>query len=144
MSHKAEKPAEIYTDPQLRQRLKDEIQTGDKGGKSGQWSARKSRLLVHEYEKAGGGYLSEKRTESQKDLHEWTEQDWTTSDGKVAIRGAKTERYLPREAWEKLSAAEKREANGTKEKESKHGEQFVENTEAVQRVMREIRDRDDQ
>ncbi len=141
MSHKTEKPEEIYTDPELRQRLKDEIQKGEKGGKSGQWSARKSQFLVHEYEKAGGGYLNEKRTDAQKELHEWTEEDWTTSDDKVAIRGSQTERYLPREAWEKLSAAEKRAANGAKEKGAREGEQFVENTDAVQRVMKEIREK---
>ncbi len=27
----------------------------DKGGKPGEWSARKSQLLVQEYEKQGGG-----------------------------------------------------------------------------------------
>ena len=45
-----------YTEPELRARLKDEIKTGEKGGRSGQWSARKSQLLTHEYEAQGGGY----------------------------------------------------------------------------------------
>jgi hypothetical protein len=30
-----------YTDPDLRQEVKEEVQAGDKGGKPGQWSARK-------------------------------------------------------------------------------------------------------
>jgi hypothetical protein len=30
-----------YTDPQLRNEVKEEIQAGDKGGEPGQWSARK-------------------------------------------------------------------------------------------------------
>jgi hypothetical protein len=30
-----------YTDPELREEVKEEIQAGEKGGKSGQWSARK-------------------------------------------------------------------------------------------------------
>lgn len=30
-----------YTDPQLREEVKEEIKEGDKGGKPGQWSARK-------------------------------------------------------------------------------------------------------
>jgi len=30
-----------YTDPQLRDEVKEEIQAGDKGGEPGQWSARK-------------------------------------------------------------------------------------------------------
>lgn len=30
-----------YTDPELRDEIKEEVQAGDKGGKPGQWSARK-------------------------------------------------------------------------------------------------------
>jgi hypothetical protein len=30
-----------YTDPELRDEVKNEVQQGDKGGKPGQWSARK-------------------------------------------------------------------------------------------------------
>ena len=43
-----------YTKPELRERIKDRIMAGAKGAKPGQWSARKSQLLVQEYEKAGG------------------------------------------------------------------------------------------
>jgi hypothetical protein len=64
----ATKKDDNYTDPALRERLKEEIKAGDKGGKPGQWSARKSQLLAHEYEKAGGGYKNDKKTEAQKDL----------------------------------------------------------------------------
>lgn len=42
----AKKKDSDYTDPQLRARLKDEIQAGDRGGKPGQWSARKAQLHV--------------------------------------------------------------------------------------------------
>lgn len=69
-----------YTDPQLRLRLKDEVVADDKGGKPGQWSARKAQLLKHEYEQAGGGYLGEK-DETQQHLSEWSAEDWQTSDG---------------------------------------------------------------
>ena len=138
---KTKKPEEIYTDPELREKIKDELMEGDKGGKPGQWSARKSQLLVHEYEAQGGGYLSEERTESQKSLHEWTEEEWQTSNGKVAIRGdGVTERYLPKAAWDKLSAAEKKEANLKKEEGTEEGEQYVEWTDAVKRVMQELDD----
>ena len=44
------KPEEKYTDPELRERLKEEIMQSDKGGEPGHWSARKSQLLVREYE----------------------------------------------------------------------------------------------
>ncbi|MEH1892835.1 MAG: hypothetical protein V7K92_26455 [Nostoc sp.] len=37
---------EKYTHPELRRQLKEEILKSDKGGKPGQWSARKSQLLV--------------------------------------------------------------------------------------------------
>lgn len=45
-----------YTKPTLRKRLFNRIKAGTKGGKSGQWSARKAQLLASEYKKAGGGY----------------------------------------------------------------------------------------
>jgi len=45
-----------YTQPALRKRLFKKITEGTKGGKSGQWSARKAQLLAKEYKAAGGGY----------------------------------------------------------------------------------------
>ena len=48
--------AEKYTAPELRERIKEEIKESDKGGRPGQWSARKSQLLTREYERRGGGY----------------------------------------------------------------------------------------
>ena len=45
-----------YTNPDLRERIKAEVTAGDKGGRAGQWSARKAQLVAHEYEAQGGGY----------------------------------------------------------------------------------------
>jgi|TARA_R100000005_G_C4990615_1_gene198060 hypothetical protein len=45
-----------YTKPSMRRRLFNEIKRGTKGGKAGQWSARKAQLLAARYKKAGGGY----------------------------------------------------------------------------------------
>lgn len=45
-----------YTKPTMRKRLFNEIKAGTKGGKAGQWSARKAQLLAARYKKAGGGY----------------------------------------------------------------------------------------
>ena len=45
-----------YTEPTMRKRLFNKIKAGSKGGKPGQWSARKAQLLASEYKKAGGGY----------------------------------------------------------------------------------------
>ena len=45
-----------YTKPAMRKRLFEKIKAGSKGGKPGQWSARKAQLLAKEYKKKGGGY----------------------------------------------------------------------------------------
>jgi len=124
-------PDETYTDPALRERLKHEITEGDKGGKPGQWSARKAQLLVHEYEKAGGGYLGDHPTDAQKHLHEWTEEDWTTADGKPAEREDGMHRYLPKEAWDKLTPEEKTATEQKKHEGDQEGHQFVANTDAA-------------
>jgi len=132
--------AQTYTDPELRERLKEEIKAGDKGGKAGEWSARKSQLLARRYKEEGGDFKQKgKRTESQKNLMHWTHEEWTTADGKVAVRRGKTTRYLPKAAWDKLSDAEKREANRTKENGSRDGEQHVQWTPAIERAMKEAK-----
>jgi hypothetical protein len=45
-----------YTKPTMRKRLFEKIKAGTKGGKAGQWSARKAQLLAKEYKAKGGGY----------------------------------------------------------------------------------------
>ena len=45
-----------YTKPALRKRLFEQIKAGGKGGKPGQWSARKAQMLAKEYKSQGGGY----------------------------------------------------------------------------------------
>jgi hypothetical protein len=45
-----------YTKPTMRKRMFNRIKSGTKGGKAGQWSARKAQLLASQYKKAGGGY----------------------------------------------------------------------------------------
>jgi len=40
----------------MRKRLFEKIKAGTKGGKAGQWSARKAQMLAREYKAAGGGY----------------------------------------------------------------------------------------
>lgn len=120
-----------YTKPKLRERIKNRILRGTKGGKAGQWSARKAQLLVQAYEKAGGGYKGGK-TKGQSSLKKWTKEKWRTSDNSKSIqRGKKTKRYLPSRVWDKLSPAEKATANRTKAQGSKKGKQFVPNPPSV-------------
>ena len=45
-----------YTKPTLRKRIFERVKAGTKGGKAGQWSARKAQLLAKKYKAAGGGY----------------------------------------------------------------------------------------
>lgn len=45
-----------YTKPTMRKQLFEKIKAGDKGGKAGQWSARKAQMLAKEYKAKGGGY----------------------------------------------------------------------------------------
>jgi hypothetical protein len=49
--------AGVYTKPDLRRRLFNEIKSsGVQGTAAGQWSARKAQLLAKKYKAAGGGY----------------------------------------------------------------------------------------
>lgn len=45
-----------YTKPTMRKKLFKRILAGTKGGRAGQWSARKAQLLAKLYRAAGGGY----------------------------------------------------------------------------------------
>jgi hypothetical protein len=125
-----------YTKPQLRERIKSRVMAGSDGGKPGQWSARKAQLVAQKYEASGGGY-SGKKTEAQKSLSKWTDQKWTTSDGKPAERKGGTTRYLPEKAWGKLSPSERAATNAKKREGSREGEQFVKNTEAAAEARKE-------
>ena len=45
-----------YTKPTMRKSLFNRIKAGSKGGKPGQWSARKAQMLAKQYKAKGGGY----------------------------------------------------------------------------------------
>ena len=45
-----------YTKPTMRKRLFQKIKAGSKGGRAGQWSARKAQMLARQYKAKGGGY----------------------------------------------------------------------------------------
>jgi hypothetical protein len=111
-----------YTNESIRNKLKDKIMAGSKGGKPGQWSARKAQLLASEYKKAGGGYKSGK-SKPQKSLDKWTKEEWGTKSGK---RSQDTgERYLPKKAREALTPSEYAATTKAKREGTKEGKQFV-------------------
>ena len=72
-----------YTKPELRERIKNKVMASTKGGKAGQWSARKAQIVAQEYKKAGGGYTGSK-TSKQKSLSKWTKEDWGLSQVSLA------------------------------------------------------------
>jgi len=127
-----------YSKPALRKRIVAAVKAGTKGGKAGQWSARKAQLAAQRYEKAGGGYTGS-RTRAQQSLGKWTKEKWRTSDGKPAIRDSGTTRYLPEKAWNQLSSSQKQATNRKKLQASRKGKQFVANTKAAKTAGRKAR-----
>lgn len=121
-----------YSKPELRERLKNKIKAGTKGGKAGQWSARKAQLLAKEYEAKGGGYTGSK-TKAQKSLSKWTKEEWGTKSGKNSTQGKKAtgERYLPKKARQSLSKEEYKKTSDKKRKDTKAGKQFSKQPKAV-------------
>ena len=115
MSTTAEK-----TDPKLWEKVKEEVTDGDKGGKPGQWSARKAQLAVNEYKHEGGGYKGEK--DPHNHLVEWGEEDWGTKSGEES--GKTGERYLPKEARDHLTKEEYARTTAKKRADTKKGKQF--------------------
>jgi hypothetical protein len=115
-----------YTNPALRKRLLARIKASNKGGRPGQWSARKAQMLAQAYKKAGGGYSGSK-TSNQKSLSKWTREEWGTKSGKPSTQGKKAtgERYLPKKARESLSASEYASTTAAKRKGTAQGKQFV-------------------
>ena len=108
------------TDPKLWEKVKAEVTEGDKGGRSGQWSARKAQLAVHDYKAEGGGYEGEKSKDNS--LHQWTKEDWGTKSGQPS--GETGERYLPKAAREHLSKKDYDRTTDKKRADTKQGRQF--------------------
>ena len=107
-------------------RIVASVKAGDKGGKPGQWSARKAQLATQRYKKSGGGYSGPK-TEAQKSLSKWTKEDWGTKSGKPSTQGPKAtgERYLPKKARQSLTSSEYAATTKAKREGTKAGKQFV-------------------
>lgn len=121
-----------YTKPELRERIKNRVMASGKGGKPGQWSARKAQIVAQEYKKAGGGYSGSK-TSKQKSLSKWTKEEWGTKSGKPSTQGKKAtgERYLPKKARQALSASEYAATSKAKREGMKKGKQFVKQPKSI-------------
>jgi hypothetical protein len=107
------------TDPELWEKVKEEVTEGDKGGEPGQWSARKAQMAVQEYKHEGGGYEGKKSEDNH--LVQWEREDWGTKSGHPS--GETGERYLPEEARNHLTAEEYRRTSDKKRRDTKKGRQ---------------------
>ncbi|MGR3490956.1 MAG: Rho termination factor N-terminal domain-containing protein [Shimia sp.] len=114
------------TDPELWEKVKEEITESDKGGDPGQWSARKAQMAVQEYKKRGGGYADDGPDQEDTDLHEWTEEDWGTKSGSES--GDSGERYLPKQV--RMLLTEDEYARSTQKKKD-GDDQFVDQPDDV-------------
>ena len=122
------------SNPAKWKRIVAAVKAGTKGGRAGQWSARKAQIAVARYKKSGGGYKGKKKKSNK--LSKWSKQKWRTSDGKPS-RGKK--RYLPDAAWKSLSAAEKRATNRAKAAGNRKGKQFVKQPKRIAKKVRRYR-----
>jgi hypothetical protein len=104
------------TDEGKWKRIVASVKAGDKGGRPGQWSARKAQLASQRY-----------KTEAQKSLSKWTKEEWGTRSGKPSTQGPKAtgERYLPKAARQSLSPAEYAATTRAKREGTAKGKQFV-------------------
>jgi hypothetical protein len=121
-----------YAKPELREKIKTKVMAGNKGGRPGQWSARKAQLVTNEYKSEGGGF-KQPRNAAQKSLKKWGDEKWHTSDDKKETRSKSTHRYLPEKAWKELSPSERKATDRKKVLASRRGKQFVKNTVAKPR-----------
>ena len=108
------------TDPKLWEEVKAEVVKSDKGGKPGQWSARKAQLATQEYKHEGGGYKGKKSADNH--LSQWTHEEWGTKSGKAS--GQTGERYLPKKAREHLTDEEYKRTTAKKRADTRRGKQF--------------------
>lgn len=108
------------TDPALWEKVKTKVTRDDKGGRPGQWSARKAQLAVQAYKKAGGGYKG-RRTDDNH-LRQWEREDWGTKSGRKSTETG--ERYLPRKARAHLSDTEYSRTTAKKRVDTRAGKQF--------------------
>ncbi len=130
MSKTAEK-----ADPKLWEKMKEKVEASDKGGKRGQWSARKAQLAVHDYKEAGGEFKGEKAPDNH--LAQWTKEEWGTKSGEKSEETG--ERYLPKKAREKMSDADYKKTTAKKRTDTAKGKQFSKQPDHAAAVTKEAR-----
>jgi len=128
-------PSATKTKPALWKRIVSSVKAGTKGGRKGQWSARKAQLATARYKKAGGGYKGAKK--STNSLSKWTKQKWDyVSKGDKKKPKKKRGRYLPESVRKSLSASERAATNRKKRQASAKGKQKAKYSKKVAKKVR--------
>ena len=110
------------TKESMWKRIVASVKAGSKGGRPGQWSARKAQLATARYKKAGGGYKGKKSSSNK--LSKWSKQKWDyVSKGDKKKPRKKRGRYLPESVRKSLSPSEKSATNRKKRAASAKGKQ---------------------
>ncbi len=125
----------VKSDPDKWKRIVASVKASDKGGSSGQWSARKAQLATQRYKASGGGYKGPKKADNS--LSKWTKEEWGTKSGKPSTQGSEAtgERYLPKAKIEKLTPAEYGATSRAKREGMKQGKQFVSQPESIKKKV---------
>ncbi|GGK22022.1 hypothetical protein [Salinarimonas ramus] len=124
------------TDPKLWEKVKKDVTKSDKGGRPGQWSARKAQMATQEYKSRGGGYEGEKSSDNH--LKQWTDEDWGTKSGKKSEDTG--ERYLPKKARKNLSKEEYQRTTRKKRADTRRGKQYSDQPKDVAKKTARHRD----
>ena len=116
-------------------RIVASVKAGGKGGRPGQWSARKAQLATSKYKKAGGGYRGKKSSSNK--LTKWSKQKWDyVSKGDKKKPKSKRGRYLPESVRKSLSSSEKSATNRRKKAATAKGKQKAKYTKKIAAKVR--------
>ena len=123
------------TKPKLWKRIVASVKSGSKGGRPGQWSARKAQIATARYKKAGGGYRGKKSSSNK--LTKWSKQKWDyVSKGDKKKPRAKRGRYLPESVRKSLSRGQKAYTNRKKRQATAKGKRRAKYTRTVAKRVR--------
>ena len=116
-------------------RIVSSVKSGSKGGRPGQWSARKAQIATARYKKAGGGYKGKKSASNK--LSKWSKQKWDyVSKGDKKKPKKKRGRYLPESVRKSLTKSQKAATNRKKRAASAKGKGKAKYSKAVARKVR--------
>jgi len=124
------------SNPAKWKRIVAAVKAGTKGGRAGQWSARKAQIATARYKKSGGGYSGAKKKSNS--LSKWSKQKWTTGSGKKSKDTG--EAYFPSAAVAALKKAGKyAKATAQKRAAAKAGKQFARYSPDIQSIVKRYR-----